>query len=171
LEGYELEDALRHILKEDPENPQANLRLGYVLLESGRCGEATPLLQKAIAAQIPSAEGHLGLAQCQIVARRLADAQETLTQAERLEPSDPVVPANLGILLSDMGRHADAIETLQRALKLDPDFHEARFNLARVYARAGRREDAAREAKELLARLPYTSRQRAEVERLLRAVE
>ena len=94
----------------------------------------------------------------------------TLLDAERVEPDNPVVFANIGIVLSDMGRHADSITAFQRALTLDPDFHEARFNLARAYARAGQRADAAREAQDLLTRLPAGAPQRAEVQRLLDAV-
>ena len=170
LQGQALEAALRRILADDPKNPQANLRLGYVLLESNRCAEAVPLFRTAIAARVPTADAHLGLGQCQAAARRPDDVYVTLLDAERLEPDNPVVFANMGIVLSDMERHAESITAFQRALTIDPDFHEARFNLARVYARAGRRADAAREAQDLLTRLPANAPQRAEVQRLLDAV-
>jgi cellulose synthase operon protein C len=81
-----------------------------------------------------------------------------------------VVLANLGIVLSDGGRAREAPPPLERAVSLDPEFHEARFNLAVAYARAGRRDDAAREAGELLRRLPAAAPQRPEVQRLLDAV-
>ena len=170
LQGPALEAALRRILDDDPKNPQANLRLGYVLLESNRCAEAVPFLKAAIAAKMPTADAHLGLGVCQAAARRPAEVYLTLLEAERIEPDNPVVFANLGIVLSDMGRHADAITAFQRALTLDPDFHESRFNLARVFARAGQRQDAAREAQDLLSRLPANAPQRPEVQRLLDAV-
>ena len=170
LQGKALETALRRILADDPKNPQANLRLGFVLLESSRCAEATPFLTSAIAAKIPTADAHLGLGMCQVAARRPAEAYVTLLDAERVEPDNPVVFANMGIVLADMGRHADAITAFQRALALDPAFHEARFNLARVFARAGQRQDAAREAQDLLTRLPANAPQRSEVQRLLDAV-
>jgi len=170
LHGAQLEAALRRILQEDPRNPQANLRLGYALLESDRCAEAVPLFTTAIAEGAPSVDAHLGLGLCQAAARRFGEVYVTLLEAERLEPDNPVVLANMGIVLSDMGRHADAITAFQRALTIDPDFHEARFNLARVFARAGRRKDAAREAEELVKRLPESAPQRSEVLRLLNAV-
>ena len=59
---------------------------------------------------------------------------------------------------------------LGRALDIDPDFHQARFNLAVALARLGKRADAAREAEELLRRLPPGAPQRREVERLVAAV-
>lgn len=171
LQGEQLEATLQQIVSEDPNNPQANLRLGYVLLESQNCGAASRYFTRAIAAHVPSVDAHLGLAQCQVAARRPADAQKTLTDAERLEPGNPVVAANLGIVFSDAGRHAEGIAALQRAIKIDPEFHEARFNLSRVFARAGRREEAAREAQTLLTMLPPNAPQRAEVQRLLNTVK
>ena len=168
LEGAALERALREILSADPRNPQAHLRLGYVLLETGRCREATPHFQSAIAAQLPSADAHLGLAACETAARRFDAAAGALRAAEQVEPGNPVVMANLGLVLSDGGHPSDAVAPLQRALTLDPDLHQARFALAIAFARAGRRAEAGATARELLRRLPPDAAQRPEVERLIK---
>jgi choline-sulfatase len=167
LRGAALERALRRILAADSQNPQANLRLGYVLLDSGRCREAIAHFRSAIAEHLPSADAHLGLAACEAAGRRFEAAAATLRDAERIEPGNPVVSANLGLVLSDSGHPADAIVPLQRALTIDPGLHQARFALALAFARAGRRAGAASTAEELLRRLPADAPQRAEVERLL----
>ena len=167
LAGDALERALRDILAEDPDNPQANLRLGHVLIASNRCPDAMPRLRKAIAAKLPSADAHLGLAGCQVARRDFTGAIATLREAEQIEPGNPIVVANLGLVLSDAGRPAEAIDPLQRALTTDPDLHQARFGLAIAFARAGRRAEAARMAEELLRRLPANAPQRPEVQRLL----
>jgi arylsulfatase A-like enzyme len=170
LHGADLERALRQVLKESPDNAFASVRLGHVLANSGRCSEAIGAFKSAMSAGFPGTDAHLGLALCQVRAGRIADAESTLADAERIEPESPVVLANHGIALSDAGRHQEGATRLERAVALDPDFHQARFNLARVLARAGRRGDAAREATELLSRLPADAPQRAEVQRLLDAV-
>jgi arylsulfatase A-like enzyme len=170
LHGPELEQVLRRIIARDPKNPQANLRLGYAMQASGKCGEAITRFRQAIAGNLPGAEAHLGVAGCQAAAKQFGAAASTLREAQRANPDDPIVQANLGIVLSDGGRPADAVAPLERALQLDPDFHEARFNLAVAFARQGRRADAAREAGELLTRMPPDAPQRPEVERLLSAV-
>jgi len=121
----------------------------------------------AIAAQLPSADAHLGLAACQAAQREFDAATETLREAERVEPGNPVVLANLGVVLSDGGKPEAAIDPLQRALTTDPNLHQARFALAIAFARAGRRADAARTAEELLRRLPPDAPQRSEVRRLI----
>jgi choline-sulfatase len=171
LHGTALERALREILRADPGNPQANLRLGYVLLNAGRCADAIPHFTAAIAAHLPSADAHLGRAACETAAKHAAAAERTLTEAQQIEPDNAVVSANLGLVLSDNGRPAAAIPHLQRSLTLDPDLHQARFGLALAYARSGRRAEAAKEAQELLRRLPPGAPQRPEVERLLAAVK
>ncbi|HET7697776.1 MAG TPA: sulfatase-like hydrolase/transferase [Vicinamibacterales bacterium] len=167
LQGSALEGALREILRADPANPQASLRLGYVLMESGRCRDAIPRFNAAIGAGVPGADAYLGLAGCQTAAKNLVAATRTLTAAQAIEPENAVVSANLGLVLSDSGQPGAAIPHLQRALSLDPDLHQGRFGLALAYARAGRRAEAERETRELLRRLPPTAPQRPEVERLL----
>ena len=170
LTGAALERALRDILRADPANPQANVRLGYVLMESNRCPEAMKRFTAAIDGHLPSADAHLGLAGCQIAAKNSPAAEQTLRAAQKIEPGNPVVTANLGLVLSDSGQAGLAIPELQRALTLDPDLHQARFALALAFARSGRRAEAAAQAAELLRRLPADAPQRSEVERLLAAV-
>jgi choline-sulfatase len=169
LEGPALRHALDQILARDPVNPQAHLRLGYVLLDAGHCADAERHFRAAIAEHLPGADAHLGLAACQASARQFDAAGATLRQAETAEPDNPVVVANRGVLLSDSGHPAEAVPLLRRALTLDPAFDEARFNLALAHLRAGQRGDATREATELMRRLPPDAPQRSEVERLLAA--
>jgi tetratricopeptide (TPR) repeat protein len=94
----------------------------------------------------------------------------TLEQANAVEPGNPVVAANNGLLEERIGRVEAAVAALTKALAIEPGFHEARFNLALVYARAGRRAEASETARELLRRLPAAAPQRGEVERLLAAL-
>ncbi len=170
LTGAALVSALEGIVREDPRNGQAHLRLGTARLQAGDCAHAEPEFHAAAAAGLPSADVHVGLATC--LGRRgdLTGAERALGEARRLEPDSPAVLANLGILQGAKGDLTSAIQSLTMALASDPDFHEARFNLAVAYAKAGRRPDAAAAAQELLRRLPPSAPQRAEVERLLKAV-
>jgi choline-sulfatase len=171
LRGPELEGVLRRILATDPGNPLSHLRLGFVLQESKGCAEAISHFTAAIEAGIPGADAYLGRAACHAAGRRIDAALRDLRDADRTEPGNPVVLANQGILLSDSGRAADGLPFLERTLTIDPDFHEARFNLAIAFARLNQRANAAREAGELLRRLPLDAPQRQEVQRLLDEVK
>jgi choline-sulfatase len=171
LAGDALRRELEAILREDEANPQAHMRLGFVLAESSDCRRAEPHFKRAIALRLPSADPYLGLAGCQAGRGDRKSAIDTLEASRGFEADNPVVFANLGTLQSELGDHAQAIRALSKAVALDPDFHQARFYLALAYARAGKRDDAAREARTLLNRLPADAPQRAEVDRLLRAVQ
>lgn len=167
LQGAQLKAALEAILRDDPRNPQAQLRLGDYLLNEGASTTAAPHFAAAVEANLPSVDAEVGLAACQVATGNAAAAERTLRKALEREPGNPVVLANIGILEMKSRRLDAAIQSLSQALEADPDFHEARFNLALAYADAGRRADAERQAQELLARLPAAAPQRAEVERLL----
>ena len=142
------------------------------LLQSGDCPRAEPEFHAAaINGGLPSADVHLGLATCLGRRNDLAGAERALNEARRLEPDNPVVTANLGILQAARGNLPTRSSRCRQPLDADPDLHEARFNLALAYAKAGRRAEAASTARDLLARLPPAAPQRAEVERLLQAVQ
>ncbi len=170
VEGPALRTLLEGIVREDPGNGQVRQRLGYVLLEEGRAREAEHHFRAAIDAHVPSADPYLGLAACLGTRGATPEALAVLRRAAAVEPDNPVVLANIGIAEAAGARLDQAASALEAALAVDPDLHEARFALARVYARGGRRDAAARQADELLRRLPSGAPQRPEVERLRAAL-
>lgn len=170
LQGEALVEALEAIVADDPRNGQAHLRLGYARVQAGDCARAEPEFHAAIATGLPSADAYLGLAGCLGARRDFSGAERALNEAARLEPDNPVVRANIGILKGTRGDTDGAIQSLNSALAADPNLHEARFNLALTYARAGRNAEAAKAARELLDRLPPDAPQRPEIERLLKVV-
>jgi arylsulfatase A-like enzyme/Flp pilus assembly protein TadD len=170
LEGAALRAALDAIVAQDPRNGQAQMRLGYALVDAGDVKGAEQHFRSALAASMPTADVHLGLAMCFVSTGRPGEAARALMEARRIEPGNPVVEANLGALALDGGDMTKAVEFFGAALQIDPDLHQARFNLARALARQGRRTEALREAETLLQRLPASATQRAEVERLIAAL-
>ena len=87
------------ILRNDPSNSQAHLRLGYERLRLDDCAHAEREFQIAIDAGLPGADAHLGLANCLGRRNDLAGAERVLREAHQREPGNPVVCANIGILL------------------------------------------------------------------------
>ena len=171
LSGDALERALEGIVRADPGNGQARVRLGYLKLAKNDCAAAERQFTYAIDGGLPGVDAYVGLATCLGRRNDLAAAARALQFAKEREPDNPVVAANLGILEAARGDLSGAIQSLTAALARDPDLHEARFNLALAYAKAGRQPEAAAAARELLRRLPAAAPQRPEVERLLRAVQ
>ena len=161
---------LEDLLREEPENPQAELRLGVALAERGQCDRADVHLRRAIASNLPTADPFISLAFCLQQQGDYPRAVQTLRDAKRREPGNAIVDANLGIMAFEAGRMDEAIEELAAAVEHDPDLHQARFFLARAYARSGQRAAAEAQARTLLERLPATAPQRKEVERLVAAL-
>lgn len=170
LQGDARLAALRDLLREDPGNPQAHLRLGFAELERNRCADAEPHLKAALAAGVPSADAGLGLAQCRGQAGDLAGAAQALAAAQAAEPGNPVVAANLGLLALQQRRLPEAVTRLRDAVNIDPGLLEARFALARALALSGDRAAALTEAERLLGLLPAGAPQRPEVARLIAAL-
>jgi arylsulfatase A-like enzyme len=170
LSDAALRPALEAILRDEPGNPQANLRLGWALLDAGLTREAEPHFAAAVAGHAPSADPYLGLAACQSARGDLLGALQTLAGVGPTDRENPVVLANIGVVELQLGHADPAVASLARAVALDPEFNEARFNLARAYAHAGRFDSAEREGVELLSRLPPDAPQRPEVMRLIAAV-
>jgi len=168
--GAAAERALREVLAQDPQNPQAQQRLGFILAETGRCAEAERHFTAAISNRLPSADPYLGVAMCRAQRGAIADALAALHEARRVEPGNPIVEANIGLTALELGRLDDAIVALTHAVEIDGDLHQARFALARALARTGRREAALQQATELLRRLPADAPQRPEVKRLIAAL-
>jgi choline-sulfatase len=171
LSGAALLKALEGIVRDDPRNGQAHLRLGYALIEAGNCARAEPEFTAAIDGGLPGTDAQLGLATCLGRRNDVAGAERVLRDAQRREPDSPVIAANLGLVFASRNDWPAAIRELTAAIAKDPALLEARFNLALVYAKAGRRSDAAAAARDLLTRLPANAPQRPEVERLLRTVQ
>ena len=171
VQGAALISTLEAILKDDPENPQAHLRLGYAELDRDQCAKAEPHFRAAIKGRIPTADAGLGLAQCRGRAGDLKGAAEALAAAKSAEPESPLVSANIGLLALEQGNVPTAIAELKEALNGDPGLLQARFALARALARSGDRDGARAEAERLLKDLPAGAPQRPEVERLIAALK
>lgn len=108
----------RHVLRQEPRNPDALHHLGVLRLDCGLPAEAATLIRKALAVR-PAADAcyHLALA-CE----RLGHTDEATTAyraALVLQPAFAEAAGNLGALLIARGGSAqDAVVTLERALVL-----------------------------------------------------
>ena len=59
-------------------------------------------------------------------------AEESLRQALQLEPTNPAVNLNLGMLMGELGRLQEAEQAFRAALKADPQSAAAAYNLGVV---------------------------------------
>lgn len=64
---------------------------------------------------------------------RLADAITSLEEAQKLSPTDPKIPYNLGLLYDQKGETGKAIDLLKHTVTLKPDYRDGYIALAYFY--------------------------------------
>ncbi|MCE3552631.1 tetratricopeptide repeat protein [Pseudonocardia sp. RS11V-5] len=101
-------------------------RLAEGSLEAGRPLEALELLAPLVDELRDTAAGALLLGRAYYRSAQLRRAEETLTKAVELAPSDPYARYLLGRTLQRQSRHADALPHLRLAAAQDPAYAEDR---------------------------------------------
>lgn len=97
----------------------------------------------------------------QIVKGNYTKAQSQLSDAENLDPENPVIKNNLGLVFfvkNDLSKSENYFKT---ALALNPKYSDARNNLARVYIELTRYDDAIKELQPVIADLNYSAVEKA----------
>src|SRR5882724_158316 len=87
--------------------------------------------------QSPEVESLLASAARLLKASRPADAIAPLSEAARLQPSDPIILHDLGLACLEVGRIADAVHALQRAVASKPRYADAHFRLGVALEKCG----------------------------------
>lgn len=143
-----------HRLTADPDDFEAQSRLGHVLLGEGRAAAALPLLEAARRRQ-PDAWGvlhNLGVAYSQLGAH--GKAADDLRAALRRNPRYPATHASLATTLALLGRLDEAVTHYEQALALRPGDPDAHNNAGVLLARLGQPAEAEGHYREALRLRP-----------------
>src|SRR5258706_7174917 len=129
------EESFRESLKRQPDNAQAQLHLGYVLLKQKRYSDARVWLEKSILKQTRSPEAfyYLGM-----IAQEQNDnekAIQLLQKAIQLEPAFAYAHIALGAVHLKLKNYSLAQQELEIGVKMNPQSSKAHYNLAILYAR------------------------------------
>jgi tetratricopeptide (TPR) repeat protein len=102
---------------------------GRVEEQAGRCGDALPLYEEALALAPTSLGLEVDIARCEGVVGRLDDAEERLVRLLRKRPVAPRATYELAVIHATRGDTAAALAALDRALEVwrdaDPGFRPA----------------------------------------------
>ena len=130
-------------------NHQAN-----ALRQSGRPGEAIPLLQQLVAKEpnMPNIYGELG--ECFLDLKEYAEALPVLRQAKGLDPESPTIRLQLAKALMGVGDFAAAIPELEFAVAKIPAYAEAHLFLETAYAHTNRIPETIKECQTVLDFFP-----------------
>lgn len=105
--------------------------LGVLLFQTERYDEAEKELCHALEDAGSSAPGayHADLGNTLLKLGRLRDAEASLREAVRIDPSQAAAQSNLGVVLTEAGRVQEALAPLNKAVTLAPGLAEPRINL------------------------------------------
>jgi protein O-mannosyl-transferase len=160
---------------DDTQAPQGWIRLGIVLLQQERHGEAIAALKTALQmrpsdrdaqAALFEAYGSLGMAF--VEQNREAEAIEPLEQAAALQPNDGAARLRLGNALAAVGRLDEAIAQYRAGIAVVPTSPVLHRMLGFALARSGRFQDAATSLEQALKLDPNDVETRSALEQLRR---
>jgi len=145
--GGHLADARRActlVLRLDPENGDARLRLGLIARQEGQTGEALAMLSAALQRMPRNTFVIRLLATAQREAGRLDDAERLLDLALSFAPDDGGLLVERGRCHIDRGAAEAALPLFEKAAQVAPDYGPAHSVLGIAYRRAGRGAEAFR---------------------------
>jgi len=121
----------------------ARIRMGIILKDAGRIGDAIDLTQKALDNQGDSDELLGFLASLYEANSDKTTAEEILNKALFMNPGSVNLHYRLGVIHENSGRYEQAIQEMEKVLKIDPDNAEALNFIGYSYADRGIKLDEA----------------------------
>jgi Flp pilus assembly protein TadD len=133
---------LERVLRESPNQPEANYFLGSTLLSLRLSDEAPPYFERELELD-PRCERCLSaLAYLAYLARDDVRARSLLDRAVALNSTLPQIGVLYGMLAIRAEKYDEAIQYLSQVVEKSPKFAQAHFQLAIAYQRAGNAEKA-----------------------------
>jgi Flp pilus assembly protein TadD len=141
---------LRQAVSQNPQDPEANYRLGMKYLELGRPQQAARYLKEAVRLKPDYPEALEGLARLNREQGNYGGSAQDLGKLLRLQPKNQELPDRVsnaynkqGLALLKEGNFAEAEAAFKEAAKADPKAIGPLSNLGVAYFRAGHPAEAA----------------------------
>ncbi len=118
----------------NPEPPQdpPQIRQAKELLRQGQPDEAATTIRRYLAFAPGAAKHYMLLAVALAEAGEGLSAISAMEQATAMEPNDPAIAYNAGLLYRQAGRPQQAVAALEKAIELKPDYDLAKKALEEV---------------------------------------
>ncbi len=142
------------VLKEQPDNIDANFLLGTIHLQSENLDKAAEFLEKAVSLKPDHVEAHNNLGTVLQKQGKLDDAAKCYSHAISLAPDYAEAFYNLGCIYKLQRKFDKAIENYKQTISLRPDDYEAHLNIGNIFKELGKFEDAERNYRKLTALKP-----------------
>jgi Flp pilus assembly protein TadD len=117
---------LQELVRQSPNNPNAWIELGNILMDSSRFHEAVDAYQKALKMDEKNVDVRVDMGTCYRLIGRSDKAVEEYSKAIAINPGHLNAHRNLGIVLAfDFKKKRDGIKELEEYLRLAPKAPDA----------------------------------------------
>ncbi len=117
---------LKEVVKNDPKNLPAWIKLGNAMMDTNRFSEAVDAYQKALALDPKNVDVRVDMGTCYRNSGRPDLAMKEYRKAIEIDPNHPNAHRNLGVVLAeDMKDRAQAVKEFEKYLQLVPNSPDA----------------------------------------------
>lgn len=106
--------------------------IALILKEQGKTDEAIQAMSEARKSNPKDLSLILHEAELYVSLKKMDKFGELMSEAISLDPKNPVLYYNLGVVNSNQGRDKEAIEYYKKAIELKPDYADAYMNISAV---------------------------------------
>jgi tetratricopeptide (TPR) repeat protein len=148
---------LHDLLKDDPQNGDAHLLLGSLLMEANQANESLKELQIAAQLKPGSSEAENALGEAYNKFGDVASARRAFEKAVALKPDDGIAQMNFGQALAATGDGEKAASHLDKAIQLlgaSDDAADACYMRAKLFAALNEPENAAAQLEKAVSLRP-----------------
>jgi tetratricopeptide (TPR) repeat protein len=135
----------RNAVAANPQEPNANFGLGYLLWKQHHFSEAASAFQAELALDPTHTQARAYLGDCLTETADYPAAEPELLKAIEADAKSSMAHRDLGIVYASTGRIDLAIEQLRTAVELNSSDYATHWRLAKVYRAAGDKENSAAE--------------------------
>jgi len=126
IQSQEEVTLLQEMLRKDPSNGEAWIKLGNILMDTNRFNEAVDSYQKALDIDPKNVDVRVDMGVCYRNSGRPDAAEKEFRKAIELNPSHVTAHKNLAIVLAyDLNDAAGAVKEFEKALQLAPNAPDA----------------------------------------------
>lgn len=129
-------------LKYNPYNPAIYLSIARIEASKNNYAEAQKYIGAALQLKQNYTDAIFLLSQIQVAQGQIGEAITSVKYATQINPTNPAVFFQLGLLHYNNKDYQSAIEVLTQAVKLNNDYANAKYFLGLSYARLGKIDDA-----------------------------
>jgi tetratricopeptide (TPR) repeat protein len=114
-------NAYKKYIQTDPENLEANIRVGLILVERNKISEGMGYLEKAHKKSPENVNVMVALAKGYVSSGRSQEALDLLTKAKKLKPGEPSIRRQLYAIYKEKGQDQQALDEIKQLLEIKRD--------------------------------------------------